>query len=62
MFENMDWIAAIRTSPVMLVILACSVLTLGFALERMFYFARRRGNPDAVLRNVMEKAREGNVK
>jgi biopolymer transport protein ExbB len=62
MFENMDWIAAIRTSPVMLVILACSVLTLGFALERMFYFARRRGNPDAVLRNAMEKAREGNVK
>ena len=47
MFENFDWIQAMRNSPVMLIILACSVVTLGFAIERAIYFARRRGNPDA---------------
>ena len=34
MFENFDWIEAMRTSPVMVIILLCSVLTLGFAIER----------------------------
>ena len=43
MFENMDWIAAMRSSPVMIVILGCSILTLGYALERYLYFFKRRG-------------------
>ena len=29
MFENFDWIQAMRNSPVMLIILACSVITFG---------------------------------
>ena len=49
MFENMDWIAAMRSSPVMIVILACSVVTLGFAIERALYFMSRRGKPEAML-------------
>src|SRR6476661_1841662 len=62
MFENMDWVAEVRSSHVMLVIMGCSVITLGFAIERTLYFFRRRGNPDAVLAEAMEQVRAGNVK
>src|SRR5262249_12260107 len=62
MFENFDWIQAMRTSPVMLIILACSVVTLGFAIERLLYFGRRRGNPEAVLNQAVERVKSGHMK
>ena len=61
MFANFDWIGAMRTSPVMLVILACSVVTLGYALERLLYFWKRRGRPEAVFKAACEKVRGGRV-
>jgi biopolymer transport protein ExbB len=60
MFENFDWIGAMRQSPVMVIILVCSVLTFGFALERAIYYWKRRGNPDAVLATAMVAIRSGN--
>ena len=62
MFDNMDWIAAMRSSPVMIVILACSVVTLGFAIERALYFMSRRGKPEALLADVLGSVREGNLR
>ncbi len=62
MFENFDWIQAIRNSPVMLIILACSIVTLGFAIERLVYFNRRRGNPDAVLKRAVEDLKQGHLR
>jgi biopolymer transport protein ExbB len=62
MFEHFDWIAAVRNSPVMIVILACSVVTLGYAIERLIYFAKRRGNPNQVLAQASEKIRAGSLK
>src|SRR5262249_49077282 len=44
MFEHFDWIGAMQKSPVMIIILGASVLTLGFALERAIYFWKRRGD------------------
>ena len=35
MFANFDWIGAMRSSPVMVIILLCSVVTLGFALDQV---------------------------
>lgn len=61
MFENFDWIHAMRTSPVMLVILACSVITFGFAVERLIYFGKRRGRPDLLVAQALVKARSGRV-
>jgi len=61
MFENFDWIGAMRTSPVMVIILLCSVLTLGFAIERLIYFWNRRGNPDGVLASALVALRSGNT-
>ena len=60
MFENFDWIGAMRSSPVMVAILFCSVLTLGFAIERAIYFWKRRGNPDAFLASALVALRSGN--
>jgi biopolymer transport protein ExbB len=60
MFENFDWIQAMRTSPVMVVILFCSVLTAGFALERALYYWKRRGNPDQLLASALVAVRSGN--
>jgi len=62
MFENFDWIQAMRNSPVMLVILGCSVATFGFALERLMYFWKRSGHPDQVLSGVLDRVRAGNMK
>jgi biopolymer transport protein ExbB len=59
MFENFDWIHAMRTSPVMLVILACSIVTFGFAVERLIYFWKRRGSPDLLIAQALVKARNG---
>jgi biopolymer transport protein ExbB len=62
MFENFDWIQAMRNSPVMLIILVCSVVTLGFALERLIYFWKRRGNPQAFLAQTLERIHSGHMK
>ena len=62
MFENFDWIEAMRTSPVMIVILACSVITFGFALERIIYYWQRRQNPEAMMSKVTEQVRAGSIK
>jgi biopolymer transport protein ExbB len=62
MFENFDWIQAMRNSPVMLIILACSVVTLGYAIERLLYFNKRRGSPEAMVHQALEKLRAGHLK
>src|SRR5438105_13258820 len=59
MFENFDWIGAMRSSPVMVVILFCSVVTIGLALERVYYYVKRRGNPDSVLATALIAIRGG---
>jgi biopolymer transport protein ExbB/TolQ len=50
---------AMRTSPVMLIILACSIVTFGFAIERLMYFGKRRGSPDLLIAQALVKARNG---
>ena len=60
MFENFDWIQAMRSSPVMVIILFCSVLTAGFAIERALYFWKRRGNAESLLASALVAVRSGN--
>src|SRR5436309_3394612 len=62
MFEHFDWLQAMRTSPVMILILACSIVTLGFAIERGLYYAKRRGRSDRLLAEAIERARSGHLK
>lgn len=62
MFEHFDWIGALRGSPVMLVLFACSVMTSGYAIERALYFWRRRGNPEALLAAALQHVRAGHLR
>jgi biopolymer transport protein ExbB/TolQ len=61
MFENFDWIGAMRTSPIMVIILISSIVTTGFALERAWYFWQRRKRPDRVLATAFDQVRAGKV-
>jgi biopolymer transport protein ExbB len=60
-FEHFDWIGAMRASPVMLVLLVCSVVTLGFAIERSLLFMRRRGDADTLLHETLDRVRQGRL-
>jgi len=62
MFQDFDWVEAMRTSPVMLIILACSVVTLAFALERLVYFARRRDRVQDVVKSALDQIHEGDLR
>ena len=46
----------------MMVILACSVVTFGFAIERALYYWRRRGGSERVLSQALERVRGGDLK
>jgi biopolymer transport protein ExbB len=59
---TMNWMQTLATSPTFLVLIACSVVTLGVALERAHYFFKRRGNPDATLEAALIKVRSGDYK
>jgi len=57
--SHFNWIEALTTSPISLVLLGFSVLTMGVALERMSFFWKRRGNPDTTLARILESIRGG---
>ncbi len=59
MFEHFDWIAAMRSSPVMVIILGLSVVTMGYAFERAFFFWRIKGSADAAMGAALAKVRSG---
>lgn len=61
MFEHFDWIGAMRSSPVMVIILACSVVTFGFAIERSLYFWKRRGSAEETFTKAMAQVKTGNT-
>lgn len=62
MFEHFDWIGALRGSPVMLALFVCSVLTFGYAIERIIYFWRRRGNPESLVNTTLQHVRSGHLR
>ena len=62
MLTQFDWIGSITSSPIMVALIGCSVLTLGVVLERAHFFMKRRGNPDATLAQVLQKIRSGHMK
>ncbi len=61
MFENFDWIGAMRSSPVMVILPGCSIVTFGFAIERALYFRKRRGHPEETYRRALAQLRMGNA-
>lgn len=62
MLTQFDWVAVFTTSPWMIILLGCSVLTLGVVVERLHYYNKRRGNPDETLAKALAKVRSGDFK
>jgi biopolymer transport protein ExbB len=62
MISNFDFIEALRTSPIMWVLVGFSVLTLGIALERLYYYWKRQGQPDRTLEQALRKIRSGDLR
>jgi biopolymer transport protein ExbB len=62
MFSEFDWLKMTAESPAMMCLIAFSVVTFGVAIERAIYYWRRRGNPDDVAREVIQRLRKGEVK
>jgi biopolymer transport protein ExbB len=62
MVSNFDWIKLTSESPVLIALIAFSVVTMGVTIERFYYYFTRRGNPDAIAREVLQRMRKGEVK
>ncbi len=62
MLVEFDWSRAMTESPIMLILAGCSVITLGVALERLFYYRKRSGDADATLSEVLVKLSQGRLR
>jgi len=58
---EMNFLQAMASSPVLIALVLCSVVTLGVTLERVHYFSKRRGEADGLLRDVLDMIKEGNL-
>jgi biopolymer transport protein ExbB len=61
MFGDMSIVDLFIASPTMLVLLVCSIVTLGFAVERALYFAQSRANSRDLLKKVATKVQASNL-
>jgi len=61
MFSQFDWLEALRSSPIMVGLLVCSIFSLGAAIDRVLHYRRRRGNPDLLLAQTIDLVRRGKV-
>ncbi len=62
MASNFNFIEALRTSAILWVLVGLSVLTLGVALERVYYYWRRQGRPDQALDQALRRIRSGDLR
>jgi biopolymer transport protein ExbB len=62
MFSSFSWMDAMTSSPIVLVLVICSVVTLGVALERIYYYTKRRGDPEVAIRRAAVRVREGRLR
>jgi biopolymer transport protein ExbB len=56
-----NWMDAISSSPIFLVLIGCSIVTLGIVLERVYYFSKREGKPDKTLALCLKMIRNGDI-
>jgi len=62
MFADFNWFKEMGSSPAFLILVACSILTLGATIERFIYFSKRRGDPDDTLRRALAEAGRGDYR
>ena len=62
MLTNFDWLNAVTSSPIFLVLIGCSIVTLAVALERTVYFWKRKGDPQETLQGAMDSLDSGSTR
>ncbi|HMB69821.1 MAG TPA: MotA/TolQ/ExbB proton channel family protein [bacterium] len=62
MLSDFNWIEAVGTSPVFVVLIGCSIATVAVAIERLVYFWKRNGNADATLERALADVRRGDIR
>jgi biopolymer transport protein ExbB len=59
MIAEFNWMDVLSSSPIVMVLVGFSIITLGIAIERAHYYYKRKGNPDATMESVLQKLRRG---
>lgn len=59
MLSDFNWIEATARSPIFLALVGFSIVTLGIALERVYYFWKRNGDADKIAQNLIDKVQRG---
>jgi len=62
MLNQFNWVEATWQSPVFIALVLCSIATYGAVFERIYYYHKRRGNPDEILKKASYKIREGQTR
>lgn len=62
MYVDFNWMQAMQTSPILLVLVGCSVVMLAVAIERLLYFRKRTGDASATMTQASDKLSRGQVK
>lgn len=61
MFAEFNWYEWMSNSPIFLVLILCSVVTLAVAVERAWYYFGRRGDCDTCLLSTLKKIQGGDL-
>lgn len=59
MLGEFNWMDVIGSSPIVMVLIGFSIVTLGIVVERTLYYMKRNGKPDKAFATAMSKLRRG---
>jgi biopolymer transport protein ExbB len=59
MLGEFNWMDVVGSSPIVMVLIGFSIITLGIVIERTLYYGRRNGKPDATFEVALSKLRRG---
>ena len=62
MFNEFSWLQSTLGSPVFMALVLGSIVTFGVVIERIYYYHKRRGDPDETLKRASAKIREGQMR
>jgi len=61
MFEGVEWLDLFRESPIMFVLLICSIIAFTFAMERWWYFRKNRVNVPRFMERIKRHLRSNEM-
>lgn len=61
MFAEFNWVDWMTNSPIFLVLIGCSVVTLAVAAERAWYYGSRHGDSDSLLETALRWIGKGDL-